>query len=76
MRSRSGSTEATHDQVVIFELYYVPDRHVLEQITVFVQDVVRPGAHLSSASVHGPSLTILQPRLVPWEEVSDHVLYA
>ena len=49
MRGRRGSTEATQDQVVVCVVTCVPDRHVLEQTTVYAQDVVGPGAHLLAA---------------------------
>ena len=74
VRGRQGSAEATHDQVVIRVVYYAPNHHVIEHMTLCSQDVVGPGAHLMSALVHGSCLAVLQPRLVPWEKVAAHVL--
>ena len=48
----------------------------MEQTTVCAHDVVGPGAHLPAAPVHGLCMAVLQPRLVPWEEVSDRVIQA
>ena len=45
-------------------------------MTVCVHNVVGPGANLPAAPLHGPCAVILQPRLVPWEEVVNHVLHA
>ena len=45
-------------------------------MTVCAQNVVNLGANLPTAPVHGPYAAILQPRLVPWEEVDTHVLQA
>ena len=71
MRSRHASAKAPQYQVIICVVPCVPDRYVLEQTTVCAQDVVGPGEHLLAACA-----AVLQPRLVLWEEVADHVLQA
>ena len=73
--NRCGSVEVPHDQLVVRDFSCIPDCHVLKQATVCYQDVVNPGAHLLSSLLHGPCPVVLQPRLVPWEEVSAHFLY-
>ena len=75
MRGRLGS-EAPQDQVVVYVMLRVPDRYVLEPTTVCAQDVVGPGANLPDAPVYGPCTAILQPWLVPWEELATHVFQA
>ena len=51
----------------------VLDLHILEQTTVYAQDVVGPGGHFLSSAAHAPRPTVLQPRLVPWEEVPAQI---
>ena len=76
MRGRLGSAEEPQDQVVLCVVLHVLECYILEQTTVYAQDEVGPGAHLPPAPEHGPYAAILQPRLVPWEEVVAHVLQA
>ena len=76
MNGRCGSTEAPQDQVWVRVVPCVQYRYVLKQMIVCAQDVVGPGAHLPAAPVHGPCAAILQPRLVPWEEVAACALQA
>ena len=52
---------------------HVPDGHVLEKSAVYSKDVVHLGPDLSSVLLHYPRAPILQPRLMPWEEVKTHV---
>ena len=66
--------ETRQDQVVIYVVLHVLYQYVLEQTTVCVQDVVGPVAHIPAALAHGPCVAILQLRLLPWEEVTAHVL--
>ena len=61
-------------QVVFCVMPSVPERYVLEQTTVCAQDLASPDKYLLVALVHGPRAPVLQPWLVPWEEVSAHVL--
>ena len=74
VRGRRSSTDATHNQVVVCVMSCVPYHQVMEQATIYAHDLVGPGAHLPTALVHGPCPAVLQPRLLPWEEVSAHVL--
>ena len=74
MRGRNGYMEAPQDQAVVCVVPCVLDHYVLEQTTVCAHNVVGKGAHLPAAPVHGPCVAVLQPRLVLWEEVADHVL--
>ena len=53
----------------------VPDRYVLEHTTLCAQYVVGMGVHLPDFPLHGPCADVLQPRLVPWEEVASHILH-
>ena len=76
IHGRLGSVEAPQDQVVVCFVSHGPYRYVLEQMNVCAQDVVGLVAHLPVAPVHGPCAAILQPRLVPWEEVAAYVLRA
>ena len=76
MCGRRGSTEAPQEQVVVCVVTCILEHYVLEQTTVYAQDVVGPGAQLPAAPVHGPCAVVIKPRLVPWEEVAAHVLQA
>ena len=66
--------EALQDQVVVRVVPCVTYRYILEKKTIYVQDVVGPGAHLPAALVHSPCVAILQPQLVQWDKVASHVL--
>ena len=68
MRVRLGSAEAPQDQLVVRVVLRFLERYVLEQMNVYAQDEVGPGAHLPPAQVHGPCAEI-----VLWEEVDAHV---
>ena len=74
MRGRHSYMEAPQDQVVFCIVSCLPDRYILEHMTVCAHDVVGPGAHLPDDPVHGPCAAVLQPWIVPWEEVAAHVL--
>ena len=74
MHVRLGSTDSPQDHVVVCVVSHVPDRYVLEQMTVCVHDVAGPGAHNLATPADGPYVENLQPRLVTWEELASHVL--
>ena len=74
MHGRYGSAEATQDQILVCVVPYVPDRHVMEKMTVCAQDVVGPVSHLLYPAEHTPCPYFPQPRLAPWEEMCTPVL--
>ena len=45
MFPQGGSTQAPHNHEMVGVVPSVPDGHVLEDLTVKPQDVVRPGPH-------------------------------
>ena len=69
MRGSIGYAEAPQYQVVVRAVLHFLDRYILEQMHVYAQDEVGPGAHLPPAPVHGPCTDIVR-----WEEVDAHVL--
>ena len=74
VRGRRGSVEATQNQVVLYVVPCVLDRHVLEQTTVCAQDVVGTGAQLLYPAEYALCPSIPQSQLAMWEEVPTHVL--
>ena len=58
---------------MVHVLTFVMDQQVVEQTEVCYQDVVVPGVNLLSFAAHAPSPTVLQPRLVTWEEVPAQI---
>ena len=51
----------------------VPDGHVLGKYVICSKNVVRLGPDLLSVPLHTPHAPVLQPLLVPWEEVQTHI---
>ena len=61
MFPQSDAAEAPKDQVMIQVVHGVPDGHVPDNMTVRIQDVVRPGPHLPHHSDHDPHPLVLVP---------------
>ena len=61
MFPQSDAAEAPKDQVMIQVVPGVSDRHVPDNMTVRIQDVVRPGPHLPHHSDHDPHPLVLVP---------------
>ena len=61
MFPQGGTVEAPNDQVMIQVVPGVPDGHVPEEMTVGLQDLVRPGPHLSPHSYHALHHFVLVP---------------
>ena len=51
----------------------VPNRYILEQTTVYYENIVRLGPHLSSLSAHAPHPSTPRLGFAVWEEVICHV---
>ena len=66
--------QTSQDHVMFQVVLWVPDGHVLEQSAICSENVIRPEPDLFSIPPHDPCADILQPRLMPWEEVQAHAL--
>ena len=74
MLLQDGYSEAPKVHVAICVVIGVPDKDILEQITVCPKDIVYLGFLLPPAAEHALFPTVPLPCEVTWEEVVYHVL--
>ena len=74
MFPRGGDAQTPHDHVVAGVVSWVLDGHVLKDLTIGPQNIVRPGPHLPLLFRHRPSSLMSIPRSPPREEVCGDVL--
>ena len=66
--------QAPHNHEIVIVVHWVPDGHVLEDLTVGSQDVVRPGTHYPPLTHRCPRPPIPTSRPPLREEVSHNIL--
>ena len=71
-----GSAQAPHDHEMVRVVPWVLDRHVLEDMAVGSQDIVRPGPNYPPLTNYYPRPPIPSPRLPSQEKVSRKILQA
>ena len=74
MLSQGNAVEAPYKQIVVHVVTGVPDRDILEQMTVFPQDVFRPGPHLLVVAEYAPLSDIPHLVEVTGEEMCHHII--
>ena len=75
MLGRRGYTEETQNQVMFYVVPRTPDQLVLEQMIVYTQDVLSPGAYLQAPMDHAPCTPVTQTWFATWEEMGAHVFH-
>ena len=66
--------ETPKKNIMVCVVYEVPEKDVLEQMTVYPENVVFLGLHHPSLPEHSPCPDVLLPWGLSWEEAAVHFL--